>query len=122
MIQIVHMWRLNVCATHFFEEILMKLAKYTSALIAAALGFLLLASTSFGGQRAENEWNRILRQQLLTEKSCKLSFITAFRELEIKGQFVMEGRAHCEDKRLFNFVRNKPRSKFAITACKPDVC
>jgi len=90
--------------------------------MAVTLGFILLVVASIGPLRAKDEWNGTLRQQLLNEHSCELSFITALRELEIKGHLVTEGRAHCKDKRLFNFARQKPGSKFAITACKPDVC
>ena len=87
-----------------------------------ALWFLLFAFGSTSTLRAGDECNRTLRQQLLKENSCELNFFTALRELEIKGHLVIEGRAHCKDKRLFNFIRQKPGSKFAITACKPDVC
>lgn len=89
---------------------------------AVALWFILFAFGSTSTLLAADGWNRSLRQQLLKENSCELSFITALRELEVKGHLVIEGRAHCKDKRLFNFARQTPGSKFTIIACKPDVC
>jgi hypothetical protein len=80
-----------------------------------------------GAQEPEIEpsaqpWRIVLAQQLHAEKTCDLSEILYFNEMEIGGSMTLEGRATCVDGRHFDFSRPRVHQKFDLRMCEPAVC
>lgn len=67
-------------------------------------------------------WQTLLRAQLQEEQDCELLYTTNVRKFELAGQQVVEGRAHCVDKRMFDVVWRPELQKFEIRLCEPAAC
>jgi len=68
------------------------------------------------------EWIQNLRDQLIQEKNCELSYMTEVREFAFFDTIVANGRAHCLDKRQFDFTWETRKMKFGIERCGSAVC
>lgn len=73
-------------------------------------------------EEAQPAWTQDLRDQLMQEKNCELGFMSSVRELEFFDGVVANGRAHCLDKRQFDFTWAPKKMKFDISQCGTAVC
>ena len=92
----------------------------------AGLSLIALPAAGSSPQAAqtdgEAEWANDLRGQLMQEKNCELAYMTNVREFEFFDGTVANGRAHCLDKRQFDFTWEPKQMKFTIERCGPAVC
>jgi len=67
-------------------------------------------------------WEAQLQIQLMKDLQCSLLYSTSVFENELGGKKSLSGRAHCRDKRAFDFARPSPNSPFKFKNCEPVVC
>lgn len=73
--------------------------------------------------RAQEEiWQALLRQQLVAELNCELNYTTNVRKYELGGQQMVDARAHCKDKRMYDVSWRPELEKFDIRSCEPVEC
>ena len=93
--------------------------------MASAILALTLAVAAFSASTvmAEEEvWMALLRDQLDSELNCKLNYTTNVRKFELAGQQMVDARAHCYDKRMFDVSWRPEAQKFDIRTCEPVTC
>ena len=92
--------------------------------ILAVLVVAITAVTVLAGPLAaqEENWQLLLREQLLTEKGCRLNYTTNVRKFELGGEQAVEARAHCYDKRMFDATWLPAEQKYELRVCEPVVC
>jgi hypothetical protein len=67
-------------------------------------------------------WEAKLQIQLMEDLQCSLLYATSVFESELGGKKSLSGRAHCRDKRAYDFSRPSPNSPFKFKNCEPVVC
>ncbi len=99
------------------------MARLTRTLLhAACFGLVLQASPIRAQSEAEDDWKQNLRDQLSQENNCELSYMTDVRQFTFFDGVVANGRAHCLDKRQFDFTWAGQKMKFDIERCGTAVC
>ena len=89
----------------------------------AVCAVLILTATPLGAQtEPEPEWTQTLRDQLSQEQNCELGYMTGVHEFKFFDGMAANGRAHCLDKRQFDFTWAPQELKFDIQRCGPTVC
>ncbi len=98
--------------------------KVRPSIVSAGLAIILVAAALIpAGASAKQElWKEILREQLKTEKSCELNYITNERWVDIAGRASVMARAHCKDDRQFDVSWREEKQNFEIRLCQPQVC
>ncbi len=76
----------------------------------------------FSVVQAEEAWRLKLEKQLLDQEMCVLSYLTDISVKQETGGLSVAGKAHCEDKRIFNVNLAPGKSDFVIFACEPSYC
>lgn len=98
---------------------LMKHCSIRTALLLAIIGVIFFAQPLAS---EEENWQILLREQLLSELGCRLNYTTNVRKFELGGQQAIEARAHCYDKRMFDASWLPDKQKYEIRSCEPVVC
>ena len=75
------------------------------------IGLVLLAAP------ARAEWQEELSVQLIEEHECELAFLSQVIEREIGANTVVIAKAHCEDGRAFDVLRDNDFKPFDIKEC-----
>lgn len=96
-----------------------RFARAVGAAHAIALSWVAILPQS---SLAQQDWEARLRQQLLEEQRCELTFLSRVREFELAGERVVEGRAHCTDGRAFDIARKGQGAVFTLRLCGPVEC
>jgi len=94
-------------------------------LLAAMLALAALAAAphrSAAQDESEPAWAQTLRDQLEQDEHCSLAYLTDVREFEFHDGVVANGRAHCMDKRQFDFTWAPKEMRFDFKRCGPQVC
>ena len=93
-----------------YKKIIFLLALFSSLLLVQALA------------QEKAMWEAKLQKQLMKDLQCSLLYSTRVFENELGGKKSLSGRAHCRDKRAFDFSRPSPNSPFKFKNCEPVVC
>lgn len=80
------------------------------------------AADAESGDYTDAPWLEPLTNQLAAERGCTLKLISRVKEFHLAGEPVVEGRAHCEDGRNFEFARRKKHQVFEFKICEPTYC
>ena len=84
-----------------------------------ALGVVSLLGLSVGPAQAA--WQDELRQQILSDHACEVSFLSQVVDRTVDGRRIIMAKVHCEDRRTFDAYRGDSRERFEIKACeKPE--
>ncbi len=84
-----------------------------------ATAILLLGVT--GAWAAQEDWEPDLKWQLDDEQNCKLSYLTNVIERRVDDALVVFARAHCDDGRAFDAVREDEFAFFTLAPCQLDI-
>ncbi|GAB4240057.1 MAG: hypothetical protein Kow0032_27490 [Methyloligellaceae bacterium] len=90
--------------------------------MACATVLLLLLAGPWAAAQEEEVWQMLLREQLLSEKSCTLNYTTNIRKFELGGEQRVDARAHCNDGRMFDVSWQPATERFEIRDCEPTAC
>lgn len=74
-----------------------------------------------GAWADQEEWEPDLVWQLEEEHACVVSYLTNVIERKVDERLVVFARAHCDDGRAFDAVREDVFSLFVVRPCKLDV-
>ena len=85
------------------------------------LALVAIATVTMGAQD-EPLWKLELRLQLQDDKKCELLYTTNERQMELGGDGTVSGRAHCQDKRAYDFSRLRPTEPFKLAECEIKAC
>ena len=66
-------------------------------------------------------WEPDLRWQLEDEYACEVRYFTNVIERTVDGTLVMFVRAHCDDGRAFDAVREGEYALFTLQPCQLDI-
>jgi hypothetical protein len=68
---------------------------------------------------AAADWREDLAAQLRWDHDCVLNLLSQVLEREIDGQLVVIAKAHCEDGRVFDVLREGEFEDFELNECTP---
>ncbi|MHA1565058.1 MAG: hypothetical protein ACTSX7_07080 [Alphaproteobacteria bacterium] len=90
-------------------------------LMNVALTVAFLMSGAMSTSAAEEDWRLDLEWQLDEEHACAVSYLTNIIEREVDGKMVVFVRAHCDDGRAFDGVRDDEFSLFDLQSCQLEI-
>jgi hypothetical protein len=63
-------------------------------------------------------WKANLTEEIRDAHDCEVSFLSHVIERDIKGRAVIMAKAHCEDNRAFDAIRQDEGEMFTFTECR----
>lgn len=66
---------------------------------------------------AAADWRTDLAEQLSWEHDCEVAFLSGVLEREVDGRAVVIVKAHCEDGRVFDALRQDAFEEFELKDC-----
>jgi len=85
-------------------------------MLAAAAATLVLAGPVVAAQDGET-WQVELAKQLEAEEGCVVAFLSQVVERNIDGRQVVLAKAHCEDDRAYDAMRDDRGQPFRLSPC-----
>ena len=86
----------------------------------AALAVALLAAPAAAIGQDVLDWQPELNTRLLRDRGCKVMFYSGVVDRVLEGgKRLIIAKAHCEDKRAFDAIRNSDYEAFQIKECQP---
>ena len=68
--------------------------------------------------RAQSGWENELALEIEIAQKCKVAFLSHVVERTVDGRQLVMAKAHCEDQRVFDAVRQEQAEPFRFSECE----